>query len=1380
MCQIKNIFKVPCTVRTGTFLFFFNFLLNIHKIMVATRRSNRVGARRSQRRCISSSKHEKIKKTSRTKTKALFEKANDVLDSLRLEASKSKAARNDKKKDVSITDGKRSHSSLTSSSSNNRPIRKATAAALKNIGKVARYESMQSNNTCNIVGRINADADDESSYAIKDISRPKLPSMPIFANDNNEVEVRYDTAATDMHINDDNGSTITHHNEGDDVSSLILPNDYCFDEPCGYHNTKKKVLNVSNVNDIFTFFNLAKSSQSSLPSVRDREESYELKTKNNKKWTGLRGVSIKCFDQLLDTLCPGPSQALLRKDISLRIQKTCNGIENVDHKKILNRVIQTIFGCIKVSKKSSIERRILRAIIVKTLKMNMIQSYCKENSMNDISNGSVRVQINKDIPNLMNGNPLLKKEQTRSKVSDSTVRRVVAFILHRDHVVTTSWGQRMFHLSKNEYVTLPRLCRKRSHLDLWNEYTSICNLDENCTQMIGKRSFYYIVNDLTTSNKVIINAVDYVQALLVAEPIEVMQDIVESMVHISKRDKLTKYLAATATFLKYRYNHHAKQVSDDCCTHDPKYILGRKSNFDDSVRTRDKNGITCPQCKFPFFVCYKIKEAIIENESEMTNNTTAILNSDFYTNKRNDALRVIKECGRKFQLFMGHRSRCTNQNAAIDDIDDRMKTECINGNEKGMTALMIGDFKMKFEPISTRETSLDHFGKRGISWHGFCIQFYLLIEETSEDGTTVERPTKYTAYLDQIISDSNKQDSFCVFSLLEAALAQINNELPFITSIILQTDNAKSYNNNFLLCAIPLLNKIYEPKGISIIEFLHTETQDGKTILDAHFARCMKFVKQFMSSSMTNRICKIGTARGLGYALSDKGGVTNTMVQVVNTDRDRVLQISSKFSPVLNSFKTYFTRINHVYFHKEPSSECDGGVNPTQEDIDSLKVIDNMVFKVGVQSYSNINRIVYFNIDMTEEKDKDKMIPDELVTDEINSTLRGANTNTTQNNKTGTTTNDTDNNVSNVNDISEIAASLLDLSIRDKDLDRYYDREKHANENVTFISNDPEECQHDFIMQRKRSTDDTSLMSDESSESDIESDSSDDDSSQDDLYIDIEDSSTSKRIYSDPDEEKYGKENFISNIIIEKMLNVGKLTSFDHSNDHVPKKRWKKLSSLTKKDICSTAIRMANSHIQVGNLLVTSSEMDDPILKDGEDYNLSSFFSDLQFDQGWGRRNDRFEESTLYGDTYINPYKHKLKEYFDEGVKNSSRKMNAAMMREQLKIEFPDTFSLPGDTEIKKFISLLFAKSKLSSSNESRIRTYNNDDDEQCNWKPLLKEIVEEDPSKKPEAICKDLVDKMLFRHNTGEDSLPPKDLVKRKISYFKRLVRVRAHRSIV
>ena len=85
-----------------------------------------------------------------------------------------------------------------------------------------------------------------------------------------------------------------------------------------------------------------------------------------------------------------------------------------------------------------------------------------------------------------------------------------------------------------------------------------------------------------------------------------------------------------------------------------------------------------------------------------------------------------------------------------------MKQSCVNTNGKETLALMIGDYKMKFEPMSQRETTFDHYGKRGISWHGFCLQFYLLQSAKSENGCDVEVPMKYTVYLDQIASDGNK------------------------------------------------------------------------------------------------------------------------------------------------------------------------------------------------------------------------------------------------------------------------------------------------------------------------------------------------------------------------------------------------------------------------------------------------------------------------------------------------------------------------------------------------------------------------------------------------------------------------------------------------
>ena len=68
----------------------------------------------------------------------------------------------------------------------------------------------------------------------------------------------------------------------------------------------------------------------------------------------------------------------------------------------------------------------------------------------------------------------------------------------------------------------------------------------------------------------------------------------------------------------------------------------------------------------------------------------------------------------------------------------------------------------------------------------------------------------------------------------------------------------------------------------------------------------------------------------------------------------------------------------------------------------------------------------------------------------------------------------------------------------------------------------------------------------------------------------------------------------------------------------------------------------------------------------------------------------------MYGGSFIEPYKDKLKEFFEQGNKRSSKKINAAMMREELQKLYPYVFPIPGETEIKRFISPLFSKSKSS------------------------------------------------------------------------------------
>ena len=63
----------------------------------------------------------------------------------------------------------------------------------------------------------------------------------------------------------------------------------------------------------------------------------------------------------------------------------------------IKKLIETIFEWMKVSKKGLIEKQFLRAMIVKSLKRNIIQRKYNKYEVNNIATGLIHLQTNGDI-----------------------------------------------------------------------------------------------------------------------------------------------------------------------------------------------------------------------------------------------------------------------------------------------------------------------------------------------------------------------------------------------------------------------------------------------------------------------------------------------------------------------------------------------------------------------------------------------------------------------------------------------------------------------------------------------------------------------------------------------------------------------------------------------------------------------------------------------------------------------------------------------------------------------------------------------------------------------------------------------------------------------
>lgn len=512
------------------------------------------------------------------------------------------------------------------------------------------------------------------------------------------------------------------------------------------------------------------------------------------------------------------------------------------------------------------------------------------------------------------------------------------------------------------------------------------------------------------------------------------------------------------------------------------------------------------------------------------------------------------------------------------------------------------------------------------------------------------------------------------------------------------------------------------------------------------------------------------------------GGVQNVGVQVVKTNVEQTSKIERSFIEVTKRLRTYFTRVNHAYFYPPETNVHE--ISDILNDDAISTFINTMIFDIGVQSYSNINRIINFHIDMTQQNHNNKVKPDKLLLDEVNKKhLQTNNDDETSSTEAAMNLQPVTLPDAECNELRNVVAGLLELQLTGDSHEvmtrKNIDTNMSTDNGGTNYDDEP-----DFSVVEKQHIDDSSISSNSSGESsynpDDETSDSEIDEELENKFYSIDDM-LNRRILDAPNQDIFNVQNFITKVQIELLLEFGRLRSFDSKPN---KRKEKVLSTVHQQDVRTQAIRFANNLIQQGDVAIISSSDDNPILEDSRSFDGT--LNNLIFDQGWGRRNNR-SESTLYGETYITRYKNRLFEFYEQGRKDSSKKMNAAMMRAQLQQENPNIFSIPGETEIKKHISKLFSQTKNGSKDnehEENSDLDNNDEEvvniDESEWKQVLVNITMQHTEAKPDYIYKEFLRVMREERGKNDDDLPSKQKVKGKISYTRASLKKKLKRSIV
>ena len=129
---------------------------------------------------------------------------------------------------------------------------------------------------------------------------------------------------------------------------------------------------------------------------------------------------------------------------------------------------------------------------------------------------------------------------------------------------------------------------------------------------------------------------------------------------------------------------------------------------------------------------------------------------------------LLDDAAKKLHLCLGHRVRVKNQRSRIDELMQDVAED---------EAMIVMDFKMKFEPVCFREKTLDFCGKKGLSWHGSMVHSRHTAAE--KDAPAEAGDSLLDCHItchDHVSSGDSKQDHVAVLSCFEATCRRINNE----------------------------------------------------------------------------------------------------------------------------------------------------------------------------------------------------------------------------------------------------------------------------------------------------------------------------------------------------------------------------------------------------------------------------------------------------------------------------------------------------------------------------------------------------------------------------------------------------------------------------
>jgi hypothetical protein len=562
------------------------------------------------------------------------------------------------------------------------------------------------------------------------------------------------------------------------------------------------------------------------------------------------------------------------------------------------------------SKPASVERRVLRAVLIYKLEPVDLEELGRRPDAHFATmNQEAIARARADAQRIKEGQVLKCEPITRARVNDESIKHVVEHILSERNVGFLSWGTKRVQL-QHETVVLPSMVRRRTRTSMYKAYKEeIAQATAANPRVagIGESLFFTICSTITNGQKRALTAVDYMLGTCIFDNFRTVERIIKLYTNPSEHKTLQLHAKLASNFLKTSFIRHAGLDGDTLnCYHGLTYALERPT------RDNNRTDMNCNACRFVPYFFDELRRAVVEANRTYDGPQNSTLSSDH-------AVKAVLQAESLCTIWRGQCARVANQRMAIQRLHQELADKCIERKaSRPIAAHIVMDFKMKYNAKYYRQKTIEHFGKRGISWHGFLVIYYIYNDATG-------KAERMHVYCDQIVQGTNCQDGHLVVGLVEAFLRSLKTSDAFqsLESVSLQADNANYYHSVNLILGLPFAGLAAK---LPVTRYIHTETCDGKGLIDAHFAMGMRTVDNYIGTGEN--------ASGPGQvftALTYEGGIKNSFAMLVSFARDFVEERARVpvVAAALEALKK-ITRQNDIEYElQQPSAAAFDPKNPT-------------------------------------------------------------------------------------------------------------------------------------------------------------------------------------------------------------------------------------------------------------------------------------------------------------------------------------------------------------------------------------------------------------------------------------------------------------------